>query len=463
MWKLRLVIGTFLFLSVIAVGRGQTADDIVAKYVEATGGAEKWQSLQTLAIAMRSANGIDRELYWKKPNFMRDENTMEFSGNEKSVDIRAFDGTTGWLVSPFLEHTDKPRHMSQKEILVLLDSFGEYLPYDYKRKGYKVELIGKESADGKSVYRLKVVKASGETVYLLIDDKAFLPIKRIVSVRPPWDKNGKDVVIVTEISDYRAVGGVLFPHRLASVSVEYRVNVPMDDSGFKMPGQESPESSSAALERTRSDGRPPNPEGYTQVTGSDSQSELDRAQDPQRRADLLKSNPESDINKDGLLTFEEALAFLSNKRKAGKLLPIGATAPEWVLNDANAKQHRLSDYRGKVVVMDFWAVWCTGCHQALPWLQKMQSDLAKRGVVVVAISTFEKDGDPALVMKDRGYTYQLMLNGETIAGDYQVEGLPTIYVIGVDGRVVYSGSGENQILEQRRRKLIEGYLSQQGM
>src|SRR4051812_21141286 len=107
MWKLRLLIGMFLFLSVIAVGRGQTADDIVAKYVEATGGAEKWQLLQTLAIAMRSAQGINRELYWKKPNFMRDENTMEFSGNEKSVDIRAFDGTTGWLVSPFLEHTDK--------------------------------------------------------------------------------------------------------------------------------------------------------------------------------------------------------------------------------------------------------------------------------------------------------------------------------------------------------------------
>src|SRR5205823_11636012 len=68
-------------------------------------------------------------------------------------------------------------------------------------------------------------------------------------------------------------------------------------------------------------------------------------------------------------------------------LPVGTAAPEWVLKDPNDRSHRLSDYKGKVVLMDFWAVWCIPCHRAMPWLEKVHADLSKRGVVVVGIST----------------------------------------------------------------------------
>jgi len=66
-------------------------------------------------------------------------------------------------------------------------------------------------------------------------------------------------------------------------------------------------------------------------------------------------------------------------------------------------------------------------------------------------------------MKDRGYSYGLMLHGETISAAYAVVGLPTMYVIGVDGRIIYSGFRSNKILEDRRRTFIEEYLKQQGI
>lgn len=89
-------------------------------------------------------------------------------------------------------------------------------------------------------------------------------------------------------------------------------------------------------------------------------------------------------------------------------------------------------------------------------------DLSKRDVVVLGISTDEHGGDAAQLMKDRGYTYELLLNGETILKAYGVSGMPTIYVVGVDGRIIHSGFGANEIAEQRRRTLIEGYLTDHG-
>lgn len=98
---------------------------------------------------------------------------------------------------------------------------------------------------------------------------------------------------------------------------------------------------------------------------------MERVSTPERRAELVKANPEADVNKDGTLTLEEAWAFLKRDKATHHLLPVGAVAPDWTLKDSRDRPHRLSDYLGKVVVMDFWAVWCIPCHRAMPALQKL--------------------------------------------------------------------------------------------
>jgi outer membrane lipoprotein-sorting protein len=225
----------FVLLGIfIAPGQAQTADEIVNKYVAATGGVEKWKSLESFAVVSRS-EGWSFDLYWKKPNRIRIE--VAIQSPAPGLDIRSFDGTTGWRLSP-MEGSETARFMSGAEILDLQeegDWFRELI--DYKTKGHRVELVGKENADGNPAYHLKLTKPSGTVVHIFLDAKTFLEVKRVRHVRSPLGQD-EQVEIVTVIGDYRSVGGLMLPHRVGDAVREYRVNIPMDDAGFQDAGQE---------------------------------------------------------------------------------------------------------------------------------------------------------------------------------------------------------------------------------
>lgn len=138
------------------------------------------------------------------------------------------------------------------------------------------------------------------------------------------------------------------------------------------------------------------------------------------------------------------------------LLDVGEPAPGWTLNDPSGTAHALADYRGKLLVLDFWATWCGPCVQGMPGMQKLHEKYRGRGVEVIGINAWE-ESNAAAYMKEKGYTYQLLLKGETVAEAYRATTLPTIYVIGRDGRIVFRGtSTDAQVLSA----LIEQQLSQ---
>jgi thiol-disulfide isomerase/thioredoxin len=140
------------------------------------------------------------------------------------------------------------------------------------------------------------------------------------------------------------------------------------------------------------------------------------------------------------------------------LLAVGGPAPEWKLTDAEGREHALSEYRGKVVVLDFWATWCGPCAKVMPGMEKLQKKYGGRGVVVFGVNSWET-GDPVAAMKKKGCTYTLLLKGEEMAPSYGVTSLPVVYVIGADGRVVYSHAGPKQ---KGLADLIEKQLGDQG-
>jgi thiol-disulfide isomerase/thioredoxin len=140
------------------------------------------------------------------------------------------------------------------------------------------------------------------------------------------------------------------------------------------------------------------------------------------------------------------------------LLAVGDPAPEWKLADAEGKTHTLSEYRGRVVVLDFWATWCGPCAKVMPRLEKLQKKYGGRGLVVFGVNSFET-GDPAALMKKKGITYTLLLKGEEMAPSYGVTSLPVVYVIGADGRVAYSHAGPDQ---KDLADLIEKHLGDYG-
>jgi thiol-disulfide isomerase/thioredoxin len=66
-------------------------------------------------------------------------------------------------------------------------------------------------------------------------------------------------------------------------------------------------------------------------------------------------------------------------------------APEFALKDSSGKTRKLRKYRGKVILLDFWATWCTGCKKEIPWFSEFQRKYAKEGLAVIGVS-MDEDG-----------------------------------------------------------------------
>jgi thiol-disulfide isomerase/thioredoxin len=136
------------------------------------------------------------------------------------------------------------------------------------------------------------------------------------------------------------------------------------------------------------------------------------------------------------------------------LLPVGMAAPDWELPDKEGKLHLLSEYRGKVVVLDFWATWCGPCAEVMPRMQKLHEKYADKGVVVFGVNSWEKS-DPVALMQKKRFTYGLLLKGEDLAEAYKITTLPVVYIIGDDGRIIYCHEGAD---DKHLDSLIEKHL-----
>ena len=87
---------------------------------------------------------------------------------------------------------------------------------------------------------------------------------------------------------------------------------------------------------------------------------------------------------------------------AGELKPYtGPALPDFTLNDMQGKAHRLSDYRGKVVLLNFWATWCPPCIKEMPSMQRLQAQLAGQDFTILAVNMGETEAD--MVFLDIGF------------------------------------------------------------
>jgi len=126
-----------------------------------------------------------------------------------------------------------------------------------------------------------------------------------------------------------------------------------------------------------------------------------------------------------------------------KLLTAGTLAPDFSVVDKNGKASKLSDYRGKIVVLDFWATWCPPCMASLPHTNEVAKKMADKGVVTLAVNVWDKkDAFDAWLPKNEtkydSITFVLdpSEGGQAIATPlYHVSGIPTQYTIDRDGKI----------------------------
>jgi cytochrome c biogenesis protein CcmG/thiol:disulfide interchange protein DsbE len=134
------------------------------------------------------------------------------------------------------------------------------------------------------------------------------------------------------------------------------------------------------------------------------------------------------------------------------------TAPGFTLKDADGKSVSLSDYRGKVVLLDFWATWCGPCKLEIPWFEDLQRKDKDRGFAVLGVS-MDDDGWDAVkpFLKRLGVNYRVLMGDDMTAQLYGgVESLPTTFLIDRAGRIaaVYVGLGERKDFDNGVEELL---------
>jgi peroxiredoxin len=134
-------------------------------------------------------------------------------------------------------------------------------------------------------------------------------------------------------------------------------------------------------------------------------------------------------------------------------------APEFELKDAAGKLVHLADYKGKVVVLDFWATWCGPCGVEIPWFVEFQRKYKDRGFEVLGVS-MDDDGWKAITpfVAEKQINYRIVLGDDKTGDQYGgVEALPTTFVIDRQGRIasVHVGLANKKDFEDAIEKLLD--------
>ena len=152
-------------------------------------------------------------------------------------------------------------------------------------------------------------------------------------------------------------------------------------------------------------------------------------------------------------------------------------APAFTLRDTTGKKVSLSDYKGKAVVVDFWATWCAPCKIEIPWLEKLRDQYASQGLEVLGISEDDLDlDDQKALLKEKkditdsatklGINYPVLFDDKKVAEPYGgVDALPTTFYVDRNGKVVAATIGlvdRDEIEANIKKALGSGEQAQKG-
>lgn len=235
-----------LFLSVMASGPvgAQTVDEVIAKNIQARGGLEKLKAVKSLRTTVKFSDGSFRAEFRqenKRPGKVREELIVQ-----GMAQIQAYDGKTGWQISPFSGRRD-PDLLSQddmKSLIVDGDIDGPLV--DYKEKGHKAELVGRDSMEGTDCFKIKLSMKNGDVRYYYLDTDSYLELKIEVQTTIRGALQESELYY----GDYEQVNGIYYPFAVEQAqkgsssrqqfSVEkVEQNVDLDDTLFAMPAAKS--------------------------------------------------------------------------------------------------------------------------------------------------------------------------------------------------------------------------------
>ncbi len=138
---------------------------------------------------------------------------------------------------------------------------------------------------------------------------------------------------------------------------------------------------------------------------------------------------------------------------------LGDLAPPFILKDLDGKKVSLDDFKGKVVLIDFWATWCPPCKESVPDLNSLYEKYKNNGVVILGLSV--DAGGPNIVKAFKEaykMSYPILMADESITRKYGVRGIPSLFILDKDGRVqqnfVGFSPGMTAMIEKKIKELL---------
>ncbi len=229
----------------------QTADEILAKYFENTGGIAKWKTLEGIKMSAKVNQGgmeIPLDIYQLKDG--RQMTVVNFQGKEFKQGV--YDGTTLWSTNFQTMKGEKSDAEATENFKKDIGDFPD--PFlNYKARGFKVELLGKETVDGTETFKIKLTKSpikvdgkqEDNIAYYYFDTENFVPIQQESEIK---SGPGKGAISQVKMSDYQEVSnGLLLPFSMtqgvkgepgAPITITaIEVNPKVDPKIFALPAQ----------------------------------------------------------------------------------------------------------------------------------------------------------------------------------------------------------------------------------
>jgi len=226
-------------LLVAAPASAQTVDDLVARNIEARGGLAKLKAIETVRIERTVAalfTDIDIVIYKKRPNLYRSEQKAK---DAPAPTVRGFSDSAWESTAGKTTVREGAGPVEQREIDADFDGF----LVDYREKGHRIALAGRQKLGPSDVFKLTVTLKSGAERVVYLDATTFLERRHEGTIELGPNRRVKTTI---DYGDWREVNGVRFPFAIeeerdapGQTFVHYtkriEVNVPMDDTLFRMP------------------------------------------------------------------------------------------------------------------------------------------------------------------------------------------------------------------------------------
>ena len=121
----------------------------------------------------------------------------------------------------------------------------------------------------------------------------------------------------------------------------------------------------------------------------------------------------------------------------------------------------IKQYRGKVVLVDFWASWCEPCRHSFPWLNAIQEKYAEQGLVIIGVNVDRERAEADRFLKDTPAQFKLIFDPSgQFATQFDVPGMPSSYVFGPDGTLIAKHIGFRESAKSEREAEIQRLLQQ---